>query len=260
MPPHVSQATGPSRTVFRVASPAENAPSPRMSTPSAPVAAGPRSDHGMTSLSVIWEAFLIESQPVPPNWVDAPTAMPVNGLRRVGRAVAGGAVAGRVDRGGPAPEDLAPQGRLLAGRVEAVVVGVVAVRVRDHVDPGLVGQEVGELGREVEPEVDVAHRGGLGLRGAADDRAGVGVARGVDVGEGRGPPLMTPWPTTFEAVSVPWPADRRVEVAGPGEQLAGGAGDLEAERLGAARQRASRSSRRRCSRAGRPTCRCSRRR
>ena len=66
----------------------ENAPSPRTSTPPPPVAAGPRSDHGMTSLSVIWEAFLIESQPVPPNWVDAPTAMPVNGLRRRGGAVA----------------------------------------------------------------------------------------------------------------------------------------------------------------------------
>ena len=37
----------------------------------------------MTSLSVIWLSFLIESQPVPPNCVEAPTAMPARGCGAV---------------------------------------------------------------------------------------------------------------------------------------------------------------------------------
>jgi hypothetical protein len=67
------------RTLFSVMSPLENAPSATTSTPLAPVAPGPRFDHTMTSSSTTWPIFAIESQPVAPNCVDAPTLMPARG-------------------------------------------------------------------------------------------------------------------------------------------------------------------------------------
>src|SRR5215211_766437 len=79
VPPQVSHAVCPSRTLFSVALPAEYEPSATMSTPGPPVAPKPRSDHTMTSLSVTWLRRAIESQPVPPNWVDAPTLIPADG-------------------------------------------------------------------------------------------------------------------------------------------------------------------------------------
>src|SRR6185295_16756567 len=49
------------------------------STPVAPVAPGPRFEKDTTSASTIWLSFWIESQPVPPNCVDAPTLIPTSG-------------------------------------------------------------------------------------------------------------------------------------------------------------------------------------
>src|SRR5215213_5262127 len=80
VPPHVSHALRPSRTVFSVASPGEYAPSATTSTPAEPVEPGPRSDHTTTSLSGICAMVAAESQPLPPNCVDAPTPMPLNGV------------------------------------------------------------------------------------------------------------------------------------------------------------------------------------
>jgi hypothetical protein len=44
-----------------------------------PVEPGPRSDQLAMSLSVTWLCLVIESQPVAPNWVEAPTLMLVTG-------------------------------------------------------------------------------------------------------------------------------------------------------------------------------------
>jgi subtilisin family serine protease len=78
--------------------------------------------------------------------------------RRGGAEARRAVAAGEHRRGAPA-EGGVPDVGLLAGGVEAVVVGVAgAVGVRGDVDPPGVRQEVGELGREVEAEVDVAER------------------------------------------------------------------------------------------------------
>src|SRR3954454_11922739 len=79
VPPHGSHAFRPSRTEFSVASPGEYAPSATTSTPVDPGAPGPRFDHRTTSLSGMFASFATESQPLPPNCVDAPTEMPLNG-------------------------------------------------------------------------------------------------------------------------------------------------------------------------------------
>ena len=79
MPPHVSHATRPSSAVLSVLSPAEYAPSATTSMPGAPVAPGPRSENAITSLSGTWPMRAIESQPVPPNCVEAPTLTPDTG-------------------------------------------------------------------------------------------------------------------------------------------------------------------------------------
>src|SRR3954447_6145653 len=83
VPPQVSQAVVPSITVFSVASPEEYAPSATTSTPGLPVAPGPRLENVMTSLSTTWLMREIESQPVPPNCVEAPTMMPADGAGEV---------------------------------------------------------------------------------------------------------------------------------------------------------------------------------
>src|SRR5215207_6842571 len=80
VPPHVSHANSPpSGVALSVLSPDEYAPSATTSTPLAPVAPGPRFDHTITSLSGTWPIRAIESQPVPPNCVEAPTAIPAIG-------------------------------------------------------------------------------------------------------------------------------------------------------------------------------------
>src|SRR5215212_7661986 len=79
VPPHVSHALFPLRTVLSVRSPGEYEPSATTSTPVVPVEPGPRSDQTTTSLSGMFASFATESQPVPPNCVEAPTAMPLNG-------------------------------------------------------------------------------------------------------------------------------------------------------------------------------------
>src|SRR6188508_882348 len=50
-----------------------------MSTPVLPVAPGPRLDQFDTSLSLTWLYLVIESQPVAPYCVDAPTFTPETG-------------------------------------------------------------------------------------------------------------------------------------------------------------------------------------
>src|SRR5215468_10294527 len=79
VPPHVTHAVSPSRMLLSVVSPLEYAPSATTSTPLAPVAAGPRLDHSMTSSSVSWPIRAMESQPVAPNCVEAPTLIPALG-------------------------------------------------------------------------------------------------------------------------------------------------------------------------------------
>src|SRR5829696_1151580 len=79
VPPQVVHASFPFPTLFSVTSPGEKAPSATMSVPTEPFAPGPRLDQTMTSLYTIWRAYLIESQPVPPNCVEAPTLMPLYG-------------------------------------------------------------------------------------------------------------------------------------------------------------------------------------
>src|SRR5262245_6793224 len=80
VPPQVTHAFRPSRIVLRVVSPEENAPSATTSTPGVALAPGPRLDHTITSSSVTWLMRSTESQPVPPNWVDAPTLIAAAGL------------------------------------------------------------------------------------------------------------------------------------------------------------------------------------
>ena len=173
VPPHVSHAMRPSRAVLSVSSPGGvGAVGDDVDAGRARRARPAVREQAITSLSATWPMRAIESQPVPPNCVDAPTLTPATGDGDGRRAVAGRAVAR--ENSGVAAEPVVDDVGLLAGGVVAVVVDVgVAVGVRRHVDAGRGREQVAELGRGVEAEVDVAVRRELGVRRAADDGARV---------------------------------------------------------------------------------------
>ena len=181
---------------------------------------------------------------MPPNCVEAPTAIPARRLRRGRRAEAGRAVAGREDRASCA-DPLYQEVGLLARRVVAVVVGCgVAVGVRRHVDPVPRGEQVAELRREVEGEVDVSERSALRLRGAADDGAGIGPAAGTglrarstgEVGEARREAVDDALADDVGRGQRAVALDRGVVVARPGEHLAGAERERVTEGLRAVRE------------------------
>ena len=142
---------------------------------------------------------------------------PAERRRRGRRAVARRPVPGRED--GRRPRTQVPDVGLLARRVEAVVVdGGVAVRVRRHVDAVARREEVAELGRELEREVDVAERRQLGLRCATDHgariraaalaavTAGLGTGSAAEILEARRQAVDHALADDVDAVSVPWPS------------------------------------------------------
>ena len=165
------------------------------------------------------------------------------GLRRSGRAEAGRAVARREDRG--RARVVVDEIGFLARRVVAVVVGRGgAVGVRRHVDPVPRGEQVAELRRELEGEVDISERSTLRLRRAADDGAGIRSAARAglcarpagEVGEARREAVDDALPEDVGRGERPVPLDRGVEVAGPGEHLARAERERVTELLRAVRE------------------------
>src|SRR6185312_3839646 len=141
---------------------------------------------------------------------------------------AGRAVTGREDRGRAEP--VVEEVGLLARRVVTVVVGYRrAVGVRRHVYPVPRGEQIAELRRELEGEVDVSERSALRLRSPADHGTGVGPTAGTglsarparEVSEARCEAADHALAEDVGRGQRPVSFDRGVVVARPGEHLAG---------------------------------------